>query len=287
MPRPAASDTGNAFQKPFGRGLALLQTQGIAGLTAGRKAKLNNFDLTGLMMASRLTVTDARRALGIIPVAAIVVFGFALSIAAEARAQTPEGQPRQVKEHVKPQTKKEAPPLKGETPATVLDGGNVRNVLGMQVRDAAGHNMGRIIDLLVDRNGEVRAAIIDFGGFLGVGTRKVAVDWHALHFPAKGPLDNAILDLSRDAVTKAPEYKAGEPIVVLQSTRTPAPRAPTVAPKKAKPVAKTPPAVPTPAAKTPAAQTSSGKTSTPASQTHDPNTATPKAPAPQPRGQAE
>ena len=44
--------------------------------------------------------------------------------------------------------------------------------------------MGRIVDVLVDRSGEVRAAIIDFGGFLGVGSRKIAVDWDALHFPA-------------------------------------------------------------------------------------------------------
>ena len=43
--------------------------------------------------------------------------------------------------------------------------------------------MGRIVDVLVDRSGQVRAAIIDFGGFLGVGSRKIAVDWNALHFP--------------------------------------------------------------------------------------------------------
>ena len=42
--------------------------------------------------------------------------------------------------------------------------------------------MGRIVDVIVDRSGQVRAAIIDFGGFLGVGSRKIAVDWNALHF---------------------------------------------------------------------------------------------------------
>ena len=48
--------------------------------------------------------------------------------------------------------------------------------------------MGRIVDVLVDRRGQVRAAIIDFGGFLGVGSRKIAVDWSALHFPPPGNL---------------------------------------------------------------------------------------------------
>ena len=44
--------------------------------------------------------------------------------------------------------------------------------------------MGRIVDVIVDRAGTVRAAVIDFGGFLGVGSRKIVVDWSALHFGA-------------------------------------------------------------------------------------------------------
>ncbi len=42
--------------------------------------------------------------------------------------------------------------------------------------------MGHIVDVIVDRAGAVRAAVIDFGGFLGVGSRKIVVDWSALHF---------------------------------------------------------------------------------------------------------
>ncbi len=62
----------------------------------------------------------------------------------------------------------------------------VEGILGREVRSTADENMGRIVDVLVDRSGQVRAAIIDFGGFLGVGSRKIAVDWKALHFPAAG-----------------------------------------------------------------------------------------------------
>jgi hypothetical protein len=36
--------------------------------------------------------------------------------------------------------------------------------------------MGRVVNVVVDQSGQVRAAIIDFGGFLGVGNRKIAVD---------------------------------------------------------------------------------------------------------------
>jgi hypothetical protein len=76
--------------------------------------------------------------------------------------------------------------------------------------------MGRIVDVIVDRSGVVRAAVIDFGGFLGVGSRKIAVDWNALHFGRianKG--DSITLELTKDQVTAAPEYKEDKPIVVL------------------------------------------------------------------------
>src|ERR1700726_3609233 len=65
---------------------------------------------------------------------------------------------------------------------TVLNNHEVEGILGRQVLSAADEDMGRIVDVIVDRSGRVRAAIIDFGGFLGVGSRKIAVDWKALHF---------------------------------------------------------------------------------------------------------
>jgi hypothetical protein len=99
---------------------------------------------------------------------------------------------------------------------TVLDKHEVEGVLGREVLSATNENMGRIVDVLVDRTGQVRAAIIDFGGFLGVGSRKIAVDWNALHFPPPGKAGARIaLELTRDQVKAAPEYQEGKPVVVL------------------------------------------------------------------------
>jgi hypothetical protein len=99
---------------------------------------------------------------------------------------------------------------------TVLNKHEVEGVLGRDVRSAADEDMGRIVDVLVDRAGQVRAAIIDFGGFLGVGSRKIAVDWGALHFPQPGKAGERIaLDLTRDQVKSAPEYRDGKPVVIL------------------------------------------------------------------------
>jgi PRC-barrel domain len=103
------------------------------------------------------------------------------------------------------------------TPATVIDDRDAEAILGKSVYSAASEDMGRIVDVIVKRNGEVRAAVIDFGGFLGVGSRKIAVDWSALRFPTSGPMDHINLELTRDQVRLAPEFKPGEPLVVLGS----------------------------------------------------------------------
>ncbi len=99
---------------------------------------------------------------------------------------------------------------------TVLNKHEVEGILGREVLSAANENMGRIVDVLVDRGGQVRAAIIDFGGFLGVGSRKIAVEWDALHFPPPGQTGAKIsLELTRDQVKAAPAYQDGKPVVVL------------------------------------------------------------------------
>jgi sporulation protein YlmC with PRC-barrel domain len=102
----------------------------------------------------------------------------------------------------------------------ILKSHDLKGILGKEVRSATGENMGRIVDVVVDRNqnGQVRAAVIDFGGFLGVGSRKIAVDWDALKFPPPSDKSGRVtLEFTRDQVKAGPEYQDGKPVVVLGS----------------------------------------------------------------------
>jgi hypothetical protein len=111
-----------------------------------------------------------------------------------------------------PATKEQvAPPS-----VTVIPPRDAHGVLGRDVRSPTDEDMGHIVDVIVDRTGTVRAAVIDFGGFLGVGSRKIVVDWSALHFGhVADKKDSITLELTKAQVAAAPEYKEDTPIVVL------------------------------------------------------------------------
>ena len=117
------------------------------------------------------------------------------------------------------QTAKASTDLPKEPPppsVTVIGAYDARGILGRDVKSAADENMGRIVDVIVDRAGTVRAAVIDFGGFLGVGSRKIVVDWSALHFgQVTNKKESITLELTLEQVKAAPEYKEDTPIISL------------------------------------------------------------------------
>ena len=144
--------------------------------------------------------------------AAFLAFTLAVGVALSQDAPPPAA------ETPAPAAPTPAPPAPAPSPpaaVTVLNTREVEGILGRDVRSASNENMGRIVDVLVDRSGLVRAAIIDFGGFLGVGSRKIAVDWAALHFTPGKPEPPITLELNRDQVNAAPAYEDGKPVVVL------------------------------------------------------------------------
>ena len=93
---------------------------------------------------------------------------------------------------------------------------DVEEILGKELRSSADENMGRIVNVIIDRNAQPRAAVIDFGGFLGIGSRRLAVDWSLLHFGPPGDGCGCMsVELTADQVRAAPEYKEGKPVVIL------------------------------------------------------------------------
>ena len=143
----------------------------------------------------------------------VAVLAVALATSAGVWAQGETSGRSSTQDVPKPDAAKEPKP---PASVTVIGARDAHGILGREVRSDADENMGRIVDVIVDRDGWVRAAVIDFGGFLGVGSRKIVVDWRALRFGAiANKRDSISLELTKEQVSKAPEYKEDAPVIVL------------------------------------------------------------------------
>ncbi|MEJ1977266.1 MAG: PRC-barrel domain-containing protein [Acetobacteraceae bacterium] len=75
------------------------------------------------------------------------------------------------------------------------------------VRDSDGKEIGRIVDVLVEPSGQPRAVVVDAGGFLGVGARRVAVAWSTVHVPAPDSANEDVsIDMTDSQIRTAPSY---------------------------------------------------------------------------------
>ena len=123
------------------------------------------------------------------------------------------------------------PPQAGEAIEQVPED-QVVAVLGLAVKGDGGKEIGRIVDVLVDEAGRPRAAVIDVGGFLGMGNRKVAVDWGVIRFTL-GKAAVATLRVPSEVIKSAPAYDPAKPVEavglpepVVPPAAAPAPPAP-------------------------------------------------------------
>jgi hypothetical protein len=148
----------------------------------------------------------------------LVYFGCGLQAAAAAETTAPTVLPSSQSSTPSPSRTPA-----GESSALVVNDLDAQTAMGLPVETTKGEGLGHVVDLIVDRNGALLAAIVDFGGFLGVGSRKIAVDWRVLHFSGQGPLNKLITELPLDPLRSAPAYKPGEAIVIMGAPPTPTP----------------------------------------------------------------
>ncbi len=117
-----------------------------------------------------------------------------------------------------------ATPPPAPAPVLSVPPGDAEAVLGQRVTDPDGKDIGRLVDVLVDANGQPQAAVIDFGGFMGVGNRKIAVAWSALRFNPGDAKRKVALEMTPDQIKTAPEFRdptKAAPVVTPDSASAP------------------------------------------------------------------
>jgi hypothetical protein len=140
----------------------------------------------------------------------------------------PKRKPKRARKHAPASV---APPVVAATPSRGVVNAEVRStnvpvmsILGKRVESPTGEDMGRVVDVLADESGRVRVAIIDFGGFLGVGNRRIAVDWPLLRFDPNGHDPSLRITLGMQELRAAPEYKDNvRPQILAEPPTSPVP----------------------------------------------------------------
>ena len=78
-------------------------------------------------------------------------------------------------------------------------------VEGTTVYNPAGDKLGTIDDLMIDKlSGQVSYAVLEFGGFLGIGSDRYPIPWSMLKYDTSQ--DGYVVPLDKGTLEGAPKY---------------------------------------------------------------------------------
>ena len=82
-------------------------------------------------------------------------------------------------------------------------------VEGTKVYNTAGDKLGSVDDLMIDKiSGQIRYAVLEFGGFLGVGTDRYPLPWNMLKYDTSK--DGYVVPIDKAKLEQAPRYDESE-----------------------------------------------------------------------------
>ncbi|TPL87168.1 PRC-barrel domain-containing protein [Mesorhizobium sp. B2-3-12] len=118
-------------------------------------------------------------------------------------------------------------------PVPRAEGSIVTNIIGETVYNGTGdnaENIGKVTDVVFDKDGMAKSVVIGVGGFLGVGTKNVAFDYDKLQWAEKNGDRWLVAQTTKDELTAHPEFdsKAYAPAPAA-ATNTQAPATSTTA----------------------------------------------------------
>jgi sporulation protein YlmC with PRC-barrel domain len=80
-------------------------------------------------------------------------------------------------------------------------------LIGTKVRNANKESIGKIDDIYLDKDAKVTDVVISVGGFLGVGSKDVAVKWSDLKLSRDDKSIVIMTSWTKDSLKAMPDYK--------------------------------------------------------------------------------
>jgi putative membrane protein len=91
--------------------------------------------------------------------------------------------------------------------AVPSDAVSVSDYYKQNVYNASDNTIGEVSDVLLDKDGRVKAVILSVGGFLGLGGKYVSVPFNALQVTEKNGKRYLVMDTTKEALNSAPGYQ--------------------------------------------------------------------------------
>jgi sporulation protein YlmC with PRC-barrel domain len=95
-------------------------------------------------------------------------------------------------------------------PASVknVDGSiNASNLVGLKVENGDGDVVGKVGEVVLEKDGNVEGVVVDVGGFLGIGVHPVLLNWHDLQLNGSQGEVKALVNATKARLKALPAYE--------------------------------------------------------------------------------
>jgi len=106
-------------------------------------------------------------------------------------------------ENASPETRSPAGQSATDVSKMSAEGISTRAIAGASVHNSGGERIGEVHDLVVGENGDVTHAVVDVGGFLGIGEKRVVVPFTELKIKDDGDI---IVSATRQDLETRPDF---------------------------------------------------------------------------------
>ena len=84
---------------------------------------------------------------------------------------------------------------------------NASMLIGLDVQSPENQKVGDIGEVVLDKDGEVEGVVVDVGGFLGIATHPVLLDWEDVTLASQDGKDRAVVNLTKEKLEQMPAYE--------------------------------------------------------------------------------
>lgn len=93
------------------------------------------------------------------------------------------------------------------TPIKNPDGSiNASQLVGLNIQDTQGETIGEVGEVVIDSSGKLNGVLVDVGGFLGMGTHHVLLNWKDIQLSGQGDDVKAVINTTKENLKAQPEY---------------------------------------------------------------------------------